>query len=138
MYALIGSWLCAGLNVSKVEYFRLCRLDKRRRGLSLLWYGVNPSKWWHALHTDVQAKVSREVLKFIDRQKLSTSSLQDNVLIELVSATNVYVFPRELFWNTPSDVNITGEYHKIRQVSDCSSNVCQCAVLRPTCSLAVP
>mmetsp|Transcript_45352 Transcript_45352/g.94589 ORF Transcript_45352/g.94589 Transcript_45352/m.94589 type:complete len:440 (+) Transcript_45352:35-1354(+) len=77
-----------GLNVSD----RVGLGSQSTRGLSLLWYGVNPSKWWHALHTDVQ----------------------DNVLIELVSATNVYVFPRELFWNTPSDVNITGEYHKIR------------------------
>ncbi|CAE7267351.1 unnamed protein product [Symbiodinium necroappetens] len=77
-----------GLNVSD----RVGLGSQSTRGLSLLWYGVNPVKWWHALHTDVQ----------------------DNVLIELVSATNVYVFPRELFWNTPSDVNITGEYHKIR------------------------
>ncbi|CAE7244102.1 bah [Symbiodinium natans] len=77
-----------GLNVAD----RLGLGDLSTRGLSLLWCGVNPTGWWHALHTDVQ----------------------DNVLIELVSATNVYIFPRDLFWNTPLDVNITGVYHKIR------------------------
>ncbi|CAE7504839.1 unnamed protein product [Symbiodinium pilosum] len=71
---------------------RLRDLECRGKGLSLLWFGVSPIGWWNSLHTDVQ----------------------DNVLIELVSPTNVYVFPRELFLKTPPDVNITGEYHKIR------------------------
>ena len=77
----------------------------------------------------MQAKVSRNLSSSINAINIQkASSLQDNVLIELVSATNVYVFPRELFWNTPSDVNITGEYHKIRQVMVRSCR--QVAVLR--------
>jgi len=68
--------------------------DRSTRGLNLLWYGVSPVGPLDGLHTDVQ----------------------DNVLIELVSPTNVYVMPRETFWDLPADANFTGDVdiYKIR------------------------
>ena len=89
--------------------------------MSLLWYGVSPTGWQTSLHTDVQVDsltfraVERLLHHFVGIYP--PRSVKDNVLIELVSPTNVYVFPRELFLSTPPDVNITGEYHKIRPQS---------------------
>jgi len=38
---------------------------------------------------------------------------QDNILMELVSETVVMVVPRELFWQKPSNEEVSGTYFKV-------------------------
>ncbi|CAJ1367162.1 unnamed protein product, partial [Effrenium voratum] len=63
--------------------------------LSMLWLGVSPFPPTFSLHTDVQ----------------------DNVLMELVSETNVYILPRDLCWDSRSpNETVTGKYLKVHLV----------------------
>jgi len=69
-------------------------LDSEVAGmLSLLWMGTTTEEAAKgAFHTDVQ----------------------DNILMELVSETVVYIVPRELFWKQAEDDEVHGRYYRVK------------------------